>query len=211
VLPRRLAGAPLAFGDFRVTVSIAFSNRSHASGTVSMSSDFGFLGVLAMPNPILGATAPDTEIYTRIGKVAAEWAWIEILLAEMLAHSCHADPGAMYVITQNVSAATITDWLRTLTQIQIKDAPSATVILNLLNEIDDARGERNTIVHGTWFAADEPGFAWLQTFKWERQEVARSELWSTGDLDAVIDNLTTIQLMLSNLGITMGFLKLQPS
>jgi hypothetical protein len=67
-----------------------------------------------MPDPIFRVKEPDPEIYQRVGKVAAEWAWVEMLLGEMLAHFCHADHGSMYVITQNVAIATVTGWLRTL-------------------------------------------------------------------------------------------------
>lgn len=162
-----------------------------------------------MPSRILGVTDPDSEIYNRIGKVATEWSWIEMLLAEMLAHFCHADHGAMYVVTQSVSSASIIGWLRTLTDIQVKDQAQAKVVLELLNEVDDARTERNTIIHGTWRAADDPGFAWVHTLRWGRQEVAREELWSLADLDAAIHNLTQVQLMLANLGVKMGFLKLE--
>lgn len=162
-----------------------------------------------MTAPLLGVINPGPEIYQRIGTVAAEWAWLEMLLAEMLAHFCHAQPGAMYVITQNVSAASIIGWLRTLTHIQVKDANTLAVVLDLLNEVDDVRNDRNTIVHGTWRAADDPGFAWCQTFSWERKEVARSELWSVADLDDVINDLCRAQLMLANLGVRMGFLVLE--
>ena len=102
-----------------------------------------------------------------------------------------------------------TGWLRTLTEIQVKDVNSAKVIFDLLSEIDDARAERNTIVHGTWTAADDPTAAFVRTFKWERQDAARSELWSVDDIDDLIDDLTTIQLKLANLGIAMGFFKLR--
>jgi hypothetical protein len=117
-------------------------------------------------------------ILQRIGKIASEWAWVEMLLGEMLAHFCHADPGSMYVITHNVSVATQTDWLRTLAEIQVKDETTKKVILDLLNEVDGARTERNTIVHGVWRAHSEAGFGFVQTFRWDRQEVVRDELWS---------------------------------
>lgn len=162
-----------------------------------------------MPDSILGVTPPESTIYERIGKIASEWAWVEMLLGEALAHFCHADPGSMYVITHNVSVATQTDWLRTLTEIQVKDATTKKVILDLLGEVDDARTERNTIVHGTWRAHHEPGFAWVQTFKWDRAEVVRDELWSLGDLDAAAQNIASLQLMLANLGVKMGFLHIE--
>jgi hypothetical protein len=165
-----------------------------------------------MPDAILGERAPSAEVYRRIGQVAAEWGWVEQLLADMLAHFCHAEPGAIYVLTQNVSNSTVGSWLRTLIDIKIKDAHFAKIIADLLTEVDDARTERNVIVHGLWRGHEEgDGFAWVQTLRWDRAEVARDELWSLADLDESIDNIQKIQLMLSNLGVRMGFLKLQPS
>jgi hypothetical protein len=57
-----LADSFFGFGAARVTVSMAFSNRSQASGTVSMSSDLGFLGDFAMADPLGDA------------KIRLEWA-----------------------------------------------------------------------------------------------------------------------------------------
>ncbi|MEX2450433.1 MAG: hypothetical protein WD407_06215 [Rhodospirillales bacterium] len=139
-----------------------------------------------MTNPILSTKDPDPQIYQRIGKIAAEWSWVEMLLSEMLAHFCRAGP-VMYVVTQRIATTTITGSLRTLADIQVKDSDAVKAILDLLAEVDIARAERNVIVHGAWRAAAEPGFAWVQTFKWSRQEVVRDELWSTSDLDAVAD------------------------
>ena len=159
-----------------------------------------------MPIPILGATAPESAILQRIGKIASEWAWVEMLLGEMLAHFCRADPGSMYVITHNVSVATQTDWLRTLAEIHVKDVATKKVILDLLKEVNDTRAERNTIVHGVWRAHTELGFGFVQTFRWERQEVVRDELWSAADLDATAEHIASLQTMLTNLGIRMNFL-----
>lgn len=159
-----------------------------------------------MPTPILGTADPDPTIFQRVGKIASEWAWVEMILSEMLAHFCQADHGSMYVITKNVSASTITDWIRTLTKIKVQPDTSQKIILDLLTEVDLARSERNTVVHGVWRAHDTPGFGLVQTFNWDRQEVMRDELWSTSDLDAVIEDLHDIQKRLSGLGLTMGFL-----
>ncbi len=163
-----------------------------------------------MPSPVLDQKPPEPAILERIGKVASEWAWVELLLAEMLAHFCRADHGSMYVITQNVSSATINGWLRILTEIHVKDMAAKETILAMLKEIDDAREERNLIVHGVWKTHDTPGFAWVQTMRWERSEVFKTELWSVPDLDAAIENIVGCQTMLGNLGLKLGFLKPQP-
>jgi hypothetical protein len=161
-----------------------------------------------MPDPILGEKAPDASILQRIGNVATEWSWIESMLAEMLAFYCRADPGSLYVITQKTASSSQIEWLRVLTQIKVKEPDTAKVILDLLTEIDDARCERNTIVHGIWRGHDTPGFGWVRTINWERCEVVKTELWSSADLDSAAENIVHLQLKLANLGRIMGFLKM---
>jgi hypothetical protein len=159
-----------------------------------------------MTDPIFGVTDPDPEIYARIGKVATNWSRVETLMGEMLAHFCSADHGSMYVITQNVSNSTVVGWLRTLTEVRVKERDVSDVILNLLTEIDDTRAERNVVVHGIWRGHDAPGFAHVRTVRWERRDVAREELWSSNDLDDLISQIERLQLKLGNLGVTLGFL-----
>lgn len=160
-----------------------------------------------MTTSLLGSIDVLPDFQQRIGRIAVEWSWIEMLLGEMLAHFCKADHGSMYVITQSVSGSTITDWLRTLAQIKIKEDAGRKVIMDLLAEVDAARSERNTYVHGVWNGHEEPSLATVQTFKWDRAEVVQTSVCSVADLDDVISHLETVQLMLGNLGLGMGFLK----
>lgn len=162
-----------------------------------------------MPHKILGAPEPGPEILERIGRVASEWAWVESLLNECLAHFLGADHGSMYVLTYNVSNATVSGWLRTLTD--IRAAPQIhTALIQLLDDIDATRAERNVVVHGQWWAHDEPGYALATTLRMDRKEVVRSELWSVDDLDALIDHIRTLQLALGNLGLQLGYFKSEP-
>lgn len=160
-----------------------------------------------MPHAILSHSEPEHDILKLIGTVATEWSWIEMLQNEMLSFFCSSDPGAMYVITQNVSAATVTGWLRTLAQIKIKDEGTLKVLNELLSQVDAVRAERNTVIHGHWTPHTEPGFAFVQTFKWERTEVAKTEMWSSADLFDLVSEIHTLQLQLANLGILWGYLK----
>jgi hypothetical protein len=102
----------------------------------------------------------------------------------------------MYVITQNVSNSTVSGWLATLIQVASKDAESAKVPLDLIKEIDLARTQRNTVVHGTWRAGDAPGFAYVTTIRWDRQEVARDSLWSVADFDDLVSELHDLLIRL---------------
>jgi hypothetical protein len=160
-----------------------------------------------MPDPVIDAAPPDDQILIRIGTVATEWSWVESLTAEFLAHLLQADPGAMYVITQSAANSAITNWVKTLIEIRFKDHDATGILLNLFKEIEDARLERNTIIHGLWHADPQPGFAHVGTFRWTREEVARDEMWSTHDLDDFIEHVRLLQRQLGNLGLRLGFLK----
>ena len=50
----------------------------------------------------------EPEFHERLGRIITSWAVIESLQAEFLAHLLQADPGSMYIMTQNVSAKTVT-------------------------------------------------------------------------------------------------------
>lgn len=160
-----------------------------------------------MPDQVFNVEPPDEQIYSRIGKVAAEWSWVEWLLGEFLSHLCEANPGAMYVITKNVASATVTDWLKTLIKIKFTDGPDRRALIQVMNDIDTTRGERNIVVHGTWRGHAEPGFAWVDTIRWNRSEVKKSELWSLDDLNDLIIEIQQHTLVLGKLGLKLGFLK----
>ena len=165
---------------------------------------------ITMPHQILSAhPAPDKEIYARIGAVASEWSYMEILLANMLAHFCGAEHGAMLVITQTVANSSVVQWLRTLIEIKVKDLHSKDILLNLMNEVDDARTERNTLVHGAWYGDVNagPGFAWVQTFRWDRAEAAKDEFYSASDIDSLIGEIQRLQGEIAQIGLMLGFLK----
>jgi len=160
-----------------------------------------------MPHPIIAQDSPDHEILKLIGLVTTEWSWVEMLQNEMLAFFCSGEPGAMYVITQNVSTATVTGWLRTLAQIKVKNPDSFKVLTELFGQIDTVRAERNTVIHGNWTLHSEPGFAFVQSFNWDRKEVGKTEMWSAADLLDLISEIHSLQLQLGNLGISLGYLK----
>lgn len=139
-----------------------------------------------IPDPILGASDCDPGIYERIGRIATEWSWVELLLSDMLSYFCRAESGSMYVITQSVSISSIIGWLQTLVEIKVQDLQTRDTLLDLLREIDSLRTERNTAVHGIWLGGGAPVFAMVQTMRWGRAEVVKSQMNSISDLDDVI-------------------------
>ncbi len=135
----------------------------------------------------------EPEFHERLGRIVTNWAAIEAFQAEFLAHLLQADPGSMYIMTQNVSAKTVTGWIRTMTPIRLSDQESQQRIADLLTEIDEVRADRNAVVHGLWSTKSSAGTILIQTVRWERAEVVKGEIWTLADLDELIDRLLPLR------------------
>jgi uncharacterized protein YjbI with pentapeptide repeats len=110
------------------------------------------------------------------------WSYVEQLQGRLLSFLLNAEEGRVFVISQNVSASTVTDWIRVLLQIPAIQATGIGNLSELLAEIDDARAERNALAHGVWFPARAPEAAEVQTVRWDRTEVVKVTLVTIGDL-----------------------------
>jgi len=142
---------------------------------------------------------PASPLLAVLGLIVSRWAYIDFLMGEFLGFLLQANPALMYVITGNVSASTISDWIRTLLAIRYMPNEPPEDIMSLLNIIDELRAERNTVVHGLWERGNVPGTALVQTVRWERAEVLKTELTTKGDLkelavliDAAGDDLVAV-------------------
>lgn len=147
----------------------------------------------------------DPPLLQALGKIVYHWAYVEMLEGAFLAHLLNADQGLTHVVTQNVSGATLTDWLRTLVQIRFKDDETRARISDLLSRIDTARGERNAFVHGLWTQGDDRSLAEVTTIKWDRAEVMRHEVVSANDLDGFVEEIGEIYTELLRIGDVLGF------
>jgi len=143
-----------------------------------------------------------------LGRIITRWAFAETLLNEFLAFLLKADHGLTYVVTSNVSGSTVADWIRTIFKIYAAgDEAAITTINDLLNQIDDVRGQRNRLAHGVWAThASGPGTVAVQTINWQRTEIVKIELVTTADLNDLLDEIGEIIGKLRALGTTLGFL-----
>jgi hypothetical protein len=142
-----------------------------------------------------------------IGRVITAWSWVDAALGEMLAHMMQADPGSLYVVTQSVSASTVSSWVRTLVEVRVPDTPGRQGVFDLLTELDHLRGERNAVAHGLWQMVPDTEAAICQTFKWERREVVRGEFTTGADLKDLYGRILDARVRFSRLGEAMGFLR----
>ncbi len=130
------------------------------------------------------------DILARIGLIVTRCAWIDEILGHVLTKLIGADRAPMYVIMQNVSASTVSDWLRTLGPLHLKNPTLEEELRDLLAATDDIRRERNVLAHGLWREGPEPNTAIVQTIRLDRAEIIRDELHTTADLDDLIERCT---------------------
>jgi hypothetical protein len=107
------------------------------------------------------------------------------------------------VISQNVSASTVTGWIRVLLQIPAVQATGIGDLSELLTEIDDVRAERNALAHGLWYPSPET--AQVQTVRWDRTEVIKTTVVTIGDLDDLLRRIEDIVRKLRVLAGQFGF------
>jgi hypothetical protein len=145
------------------------------------------------------------QLMAGLGLIVSRWAYVEALEGEFLSFLTDADPGSMYTITQSVSGATLTDWLRTLSQVRFSSANMVANLGKLFTNIDETRADRNALVHGLWKPGPEDGTAIVQTIRWDRREVVREELVTAADIDELVERIIDINRELLMLGNSLGF------
>lgn len=136
----------------------------------------------------------EAELLQKLGKLITSWAVVDQYIAHLFIGMVEGEPGSMYVVTENVSYNTISDWIGTLLDARsIEPAEYANKIREALQEASELRGQRNALVHGLWSTGhSEPGSVMVQTIRLERAEVVKGELVTGADLDELIDLISIV-------------------
>jgi hypothetical protein len=145
------------------------------------------------------------DLLTGLGRIVHGWAYVEALQGHFLSWLLEADQARMFVLTQNVSSSTVTDWIRTLLQIPLIEKMGMGDLSELLLTIDETRAERNRLVHGLWSPGPEPTTAKVQTVRWDRTEIVKVELIAIDDLNDLIHRVGDLIRELRDLGTRLGF------
>jgi hypothetical protein len=145
------------------------------------------------------------DLLSALGRICIGWSYVEALQGHFLAWLLQAEPGRAFVITQNVSSSTVTDWIRTLLQVPQIRRTGIGDLSELLSAISNTRGERNRLVHGVWSPGPEPVTAEIQTVRWDRSEIVQTELVTVADLNDLLHRVEDIMRELLSLGRRLGF------
>jgi hypothetical protein len=129
----------------------------------------------------------DPELTQRLGQIVIHWAILESWISALLATVVQADPGSMLLITNNMSTATQTRWIRGLLARRQSDPLKDERLTALLNRSEELRGRRNELVHGLWDTTGcEPQTAKVQTINLERSQPIRLRTIGTKELDELM-------------------------
>lgn len=144
------------------------------------------------------------ELLTVFARVIVICSYIDAAMSELLAYLLHADHARMYVVTQNVSAATLADWIRVLLTVPSVRIEAREELAALLADADEVRGERNALVHGLWSPGPEDLTAMVQTVRWDRSEVTKQELVTLADLNDLLHRAEGILREFRRFGRQLG-------
>lgn len=149
----------------------------------------------------------EAELLQKLGKLVTSWALVDQYMAHLFIGMVEGEPGSLYVVTENVSCNTISDWIGTLLDARSIDPPGyADKIREAIQEACDLRGQRNALVHGLWSTGHaEPGSVMVQTIRLERAEVVKGELVTGADLDELIDRISIVASDLETIIREMDF------
>lgn len=135
----------------------------------------------------------DPPILERLGKFVVHWSLLEALVSDLFVATISSEIGNLLVVTQSVSASTISGWIRT--QISFRQTPPDVdeEIRSILGEYDELRAERNSLVHGLWGTdKSNSGTATVQTVRLDRRVPVVDRLVTATDLDDLVD--TTLRI-----------------
>ena len=161
-------------------------------------------------------TSPDQEeprevepaLLEGLGRIVVHWAGVDALVNEFWTHLMMASRGSAYVVTANVSSATVTDWVRTLMHMRFTNENTLANLTLLLNRVDELRAERNALVHGLWTThMTDPSTAVVQTVRWTRAEVIKHEVVTVADLNELSNDIMEMLNELSAIGLQLGFIR----
>jgi hypothetical protein len=156
--------------------------------------------------PDLTPTIIDPELRERLGQIVIRWASADSWISALLATIAHADPGAMTLITNNVSASTQSRWIRGLLAFRKNEAVAGARVKELLQRADELRARRNELIHGLWDSTDcEPRTAKVQTINLERSEPLRERLVTVEELDQLVVQIDDWIADYVKLGRELGF------
>jgi hypothetical protein len=134
----------------------------------------------------------EPELLQRLGLFMVRFAHLENCLSNLFVKMTGGEPGLMIVVTANVSQTSISDWIRTILEIAHSPHEWANEIRSILDDLDELRAERNTLVHGLWTTDSAAGSVVVQTVRLDRREIIKGRVLTAADLGILIEEALSI-------------------
>lgn len=141
----------------------------------------------------------EPEILQELGELVVRWSLVEQYVSEIFILLTEGNRALMTVVTANVSQNAITGWIRTLLDIYDLPQDLTNEIKETLDEVDELRAERNSLVHGIWSTKSEPNSALVQTVRLERREIVRELVVTAADLRELVHRVLDVASALIDL------------
>lgn len=145
----------------------------------------------------------DPLVIQKLGQAIIAWSLVEAFVSQLFICMTKGDRGAMYVVTGNVSAKTLTGWIRTLIN-SAPDDPLDEEALTLLDEIDELRVERNLYAHGVWRPGAHFGSGIISSLRLERSAILEDTVVTAADLEEFSDQAMILTKKLNSFLVRFG-------
>lgn len=153
----------------------------------------------------LEARQIEPVFFEKLGRFITRWALIETGLVELLTACLQSEPGMTLLLSQQVSASTLTQWVRTMSQLGNNPKEAVAELEKILDDINVLRTERNALVHGLWVTnASGPGTVIVHTLRLHKTTPTRERLITPAELDALIQQTLELHHRLNNFLVAHG-------
>lgn len=135
----------------------------------------------------------DPEILQGLGEFVVVWGLLENLVQDLFIATVEGKAGPMMVVTKAISASTISNWIRTTIGFRQTQPDFERAALEFLNDYDELRAERNSLIHGLWVTdASGPGTVLVHTIRLDRRPPVVGRIVTAGDLRELIQETLVV-------------------
>jgi|SRR5579859_82322 len=133
----------------------------------------------------------DPKLMEALGRAVVMWAHVELAVSQIFIVLTGGNRAAMLVVTENTSMKNITKWIRTLIETKMHE-PLDDDVLELMDEVDCLRDERNMFAHGLWQFDIADDAATITTIKLERATILIHTVVTLADIEEFVSETVTV-------------------
>ncbi len=132
------------------------------------------------------------ELTAGVGRVVIHFAYLESFVDKLTGQLIGASPSLFQFVAQDVSNASKLGWIRQLLKQMFVGQVGHAHMIEMLDRIDDARRQRNSLMHGLWREGSEGNVALVQTIRTDRAIPIQHEVITVADLADLLKDILTL-------------------